>query len=243
VSDAPSTSLEVRAEVLKLARLLGREPSSLAYLEQAEAAALAALREQVTEVLFASGDGVLRRLAQASRLLPVALVAQLAERSFGPVLSARVAGLIDAQRAVEMAGRLPVPFLADIAVELDPRRAREVIAGIPPGQIAAITAELTRRREYVTMGRFVGHLPDAALAAALGEMDSRALLEVALVIENKERLADVVDLLGEARLHELIETAEKAGLADEALGLLDHLAPGQRAAVARWSSAEQRRIA
>ncbi len=101
----------------------------------------------------------LSRLAAASKLLPVGLVATLGERAFGPVLSARITGLLDPGRAVEVAQRLPVDFLADIAVDLDPRRASAVIARIPPQQIGEVTRELVRRHESVTMGRFVGHLP------------------------------------------------------------------------------------
>jgi hypothetical protein len=224
-----SNALEVRAEVLKIARLFGRAPAELHYLEQLSAAELRDLREQVTEALFGSQGSALARLAAASRLLPVALVAQLAERAFGPVLSARVAGLIEADRAVEMAAKLPIPFLADIAVELDPRRAQDVIARIPSSQIAAITRELTRRREYVAMGRFVGHLPDDSIRAAIGAMDAVTLLNVSLVLENKEKLPEVIGLLEPGRFEEMVALAAASELADELRELLDYLSDAQRA--------------
>ena len=62
---------------------------------------------------------------------------------------------------------MPVEFLADVAVELDPRRADAVIARIPAERIVLISRELLRRREYVAMGRFVGHLNDDAVEAQL----------------------------------------------------------------------------
>lgn len=190
---------ETRAEVLKLARLLHRDPGELAYLEQVPPRDLRALRDQITDHLFTAQEGALRRLVAASKLLPVGLVASLGQNTFGPMLSARIAGLLDPGRAVEIAERMPPEFLAEVAIELDPRRASAVIAGIPADQIGAITAELARRQEYVTMGRFVGHLGDEALGSALAELDDNALSQTAFVLEDgagDERLARILDRRG-----------------------------------------------
>lgn len=200
-----SQSLEVRAEILKLARLLGREPEEFSYLEPLTPRDLRQLREQVTEVLFDANLGALKRLAAASRLLPVALVAQMGERVFGPLLSARIAGLLDPDRAVEMASRLPDAFLADVAIELDPRRASAVIARIPPQRIAAVSRELVARGEYVTMGRFVGHLGDEALGAALGALDDKALLDTLLVMEDRPDVDRLTRLTDRGRVERLAE--------------------------------------
>lgn len=186
----------VQAEILKLARLLQRNPDQLTYLQQVPFDDLCRLREQVTETLFTQHEAVLRRLAAASRLLPVSLVASLAENTFGPVLAARIAGLLDAERADEVGANLPTAFVADIATELDPRRAHAVIARIPAERIRLVTKELARRKEYVTMGRFVGHLDDEALAGAINELSDDDLLETFVVMEDPpdlERLAQLTD--------------------------------------------------
>jgi hypothetical protein len=223
-----SEKLENRAEIAKLARLLGRDVDDLGYLTAVPADDVRRLRDQVTEVLFNAGGPALGRLAAASKLLPIGLVATMGERVFGPVLSARVAGLLEPDRAVEMAARLPIGFLTDVAAELDPRRAHDVIARIPPGQIAEITHELIERGEYVTMGQFVGHLEPAALAAAIKVMDDRALLHVAFVLESKESLRDLIDLLPPGRLDNVIDTAAGENLWPEALDLFTHLSEAQR---------------
>ncbi len=126
MSRRSAKQLQTRAEITKLARLLGREAAELAYLERVAAADLRRLRHGVTELLYDADAAALRRLAAAGRLLPAGLVATIAQRAFGPVLSARLAGLLDLERAVDVAGKLPPEFLADVAGELDPRRAGEL---------------------------------------------------------------------------------------------------------------------
>lgn len=221
--------LQAQVEVLKLARLLDREPDGLAYLRALSPDDLRSLREGVTGALFDGRDGSLGRVAAASRLLPTGLTANISQRAFGPLLSARLAGLLDTDRAVDVAGKLPPSFLADIAIEMDPRRATELISRISPQLIAQVTQELGRRGEYVAMGRFVGHLNDEAVDAALETMDDRALLQVAFVLEDKAQLPRLVDHLHAARVSGIIAAAARDGEWVRALDLLNHLAPSQRA--------------
>jgi hypothetical protein len=223
-----SSALEIRGEIIKLARLLQRDAGELEYLEQVPAADLRELREQVTELLFTAHGSALASLAAASKVLPVRVVATIGERAFGAMLSARIAGLIDPSRAVEMANTMPIEFLADVAVELDPRRASDVISRIAPARIAAISRELIRREEYVTMGQFVGHLGDDAVRAAFGELDDVALLRVAFVLESKESLDHLVSLLAPERRYSLVEVAAEHEMWVEALDLLSHLSERTR---------------
>ena len=232
-----SEALDARAEVLKLARLLRRDPAALGYLEQVPSADIRALREEVTDMLFTAHGHVLGRLAAASRVLPVGLIAIIGERAFGPVLSARIAGMLEPSRAIDVAAKLATSFLAEVAVDIDPRRASGVIAGIPPQQVAAVTRELARREEHVTMGRFVGHMSDEAIRAALEVLDDRTLLQVGFVLEEKDRLDHIVSLLPERRLNGVTEAAAAANLWPEVLDLLVHLSEQRRAAVALSAAA------
>lgn len=191
--------MNTEAEILKLARLLSLAPGELSYLERVPPEDLRILREQITETLFSAHEAVLRRLAVASRLLPVGLVASLGQGTFGPMLSARIAGLLEPERAVEIAQQMSAEFLAEVAIELDPRRASAVIAGISPGRILEITRELARREEYVTMGRFVSHLSDDALAAALTALDDESLAQTAFVLEDGDQDGRLERLLEERR--------------------------------------------
>ncbi len=220
--------LQSHAEVMKLARLLDRDPESLTYLERLSAEDLRELRDSVTERLYDANGSSLGRLAAASRLLPSGLTATIGQHAFGPLLSARLAGLLDTDKAVDVAGKLPPPFLADVAVELDPRRASDLIASLAPALIGQATAELVARREYVTMGRFVGLLGDEAIAAALATMDDEAVLQVAFVLEDKSQLSRLLGKLPKGRWAGVIAAADREGLWLEALDMLNHLNKRQR---------------
>ena len=120
-----------RAEILKLARVLDVEAERLEYLARVDADDLRAFREQVTDALFDAHVSVLQRMALAARLLPAPVLAKIAEKVFGPLLCARIAGLVDVGRGVDVAKRLQPRFLAEVAADLDPRRASAIISRIP----------------------------------------------------------------------------------------------------------------
>jgi hypothetical protein len=214
---------DVQAEILKLARLLSRDPGELGFLIDVPSEDIRRLREQVTDLLFDAHGQALGRLAAASRLLPVSLIAMIAERALGPVLTALIAGLLEPSRAVDVAAKLPTGFLAEVAIHIDPRRASEVIAGMPAAQIAQVTGELARRAEFVTIGRFVGRLGPEAATAAVEAMDATTVLQVSFVAEDKDRLEHLIGVLDGDRLAELLDAAARAGLWDELIDLLGRL--------------------
>lgn len=187
-------------EIRKLARVLGVPPERLAYLDGLPAADLRVLRDKVTTALFDAHLGVLERMAGASKLLPSPLLAKMAERVFGPLLSARIAGLVDVSRGIDIAKRLDPRFLADVAAELDPRRASGIIAGMPASVVVKVAAELTRRKDWITIAQFVDHLPESSITATLDALGDEALLEVAAMVDDPSRVHYIADLLPAHRL-------------------------------------------
>jgi hypothetical protein len=221
------------AEILKLARVLDVEPGRLGYLARVDADDLRAFREQVTDALFDANAAALQRMALAARVVPVGVLAKIAEKVFGPLLCARIAGLVDVSRGVDVAKRLHFRFLAEVAAELDPRRASAIISRIPLDTVLAVAAELTCREDWITLGRFVGHLPDPTVRRALAEIDDPGLLRIAFVLDDKRRIDHVVGLLPADRLGRLITAAAAdEDLWNPALDLLTHLADARRATLA-----------
>ncbi len=231
-------TLEGHAEVLKLALLLGDEPERFAYLEQLDPAAVRALRERATVRLY-EGDRRLHRVALAARIPPVPMTAWIAQHLFGPLLCARVAGLLDIGRAVGIAKRLPPEFIADLAMELDPRRAREIIFALPPALIGKVADILTQRGEWIVMGRFVGHMTDASLRAAFDVIDDAGLLRISYFVEEKDQLDHVVSLLESDRIIGAIRSASEQDLWPQALDLLTRISPEQAGELADLAAEEE----
>ena len=233
-----SETLERNAEITKLARLLGVDAKDVSYLEAVPADALRTFRDQVTDRLFAGDAGRLRRVAAASKLLPVPMTVKIAQLAFGPVLCAATAGLLDPAHAVKVASKCPTDFLADITIHLDPRRAPEVIAAVPTPLVVAVAKALLARDEHVTMGRFVSYLSPATLAAAVREIpDDADILRVAFVMEGKETLDELIDVARD-RLAGLVTTAYEQRLWAEALDLIGHLSLENRAQLAEIAAAQ-----
>ncbi len=215
-----------RAEVIKLARLLRVDESTLSGLSDLDATSLRTFREQAQARLFDADEARLKRVAMASKLLPVPLIALIGEHVFGALLCARVAGLIAPDRAAEVTLRLETEFLADVTLEIDPRHVREVIARIPVPRLVEVALVLARRREFVTLARFVDYVSTDAIRAVMEQLtDNAALLQIAFFMEDKSRLNELVGLLPKARLREIIivAAAESRDLWAEALALMSEV--------------------
>lgn len=218
-----SETLQHRAEVLKLARLLAVDVDALPPLDEVPSQQLAQLRVAMTDRLFDESARALGRAGAAARLVPSAIIATIAQRAFGPLLSARTAASIDPAKAVDVARRLDPGFLADVTVALDPRRVAPILAGVPEALAVAVAVELGRRGEHVTMGRFLAFVPDVPLAAAMDALDDETMLRTAFVLEHKDRLDHAVGLMPPDRVRRILGYASQQGLWPEALDLLGHL--------------------
>lgn len=224
-----SAELDSRAEVVKLARLLGlAQAKPIAFLERVPAAELHAYREAVVDLLYDRDRAQLKRTADAARLLPARTLAKIGEAALGPLICARLAALLEPQRAAEIADHFSIAFLAQLAAELDPRRAVEVVSSTSPARVVAIAAELARRGEHVAMGRFVAHLDDETLRACLQQLSDEDVLRMSFVLEGAGAHGRLFKLLGVRRMRALVALAPEAGLADEASHLTAHLGAAQR---------------
>lgn len=225
------STLAHRAEVIKLSRLLGTTPEQLDYLGKLDTLAIRRVREQASAALFDPDRKMFQRVATASRLMPAAVTALIAEKALGPLLCARVTGLMAPDRAVEIASKLKTGFLADLCLELDPRSAREVLEAMPIPRIVEVAQELARRKEYITMARFVDSLGDEAIRAVMNALrDDEALLRIGFFVEDSDRLSAIIGLLPDQRLRNIVAVAVAgdAGLWPEALSLINSVEPAQR---------------
>jgi hypothetical protein len=230
---ARAASAESRAETAKLARLLGLDgPGGLSYLYGVPARDIAEYREAVIEALYSEGGEQLRRAADAARLLPARVLAKVGELALGPLVCARLTGMIDPSRAGEIAEHFAVEFLARLAAELDPRRAVEVVSAMPRDLIVAVALEMASQGEQVAMGRFVAHLDQSTLRDCIDGLGDEDVLRVAFVAEGSKPHSRMFDAAGVRRMRAVLDAAPAAGLAEEACFFVERLNASQRARLA-----------
>lgn len=224
-----SAATDSLSEAAKLARLLGLDgPESLVFIQHAPASELRTYREAVTELLFDDDRAQLQRAADAARLIPAHTLATIGESALGPLICARLTGLVDPHRAVEISQHFSIDFLARLAAELDPRRAVEVVTSMPAERVLQIALAMAAIHEHVAMGRFVADLDDDVLAACIEELTNEDILRVGFVIEDAKRLDRVFELVGIERARHVLDGASSMGLDEEALHLLDHISARRR---------------
>ena len=212
-------------ELVKLARVLDLEPDVLAQLAL-DASNLRAVREALSASLFDASRPTLARVAKASKLLPNGTAARVGEHVFGPLLCARIVGLLAPDHAIDLTLRMPDGFLADTSAQLDPRQAEQLVRAIPPDRVVAIAGLLVARSDFVTLARFVDYLATDTIAAVIASIpDELALLHIATFVESKSRLAELIGLIPQDRLRAMIAAvgAAPCELWLEALALASQL--------------------
>lgn len=231
-------SIEARIEVTKLAHELGASAVALVGLETVAATDLRRLRGVIGDALHDAHRGAFQRAAQASALLPAMLTARLAQSIIGPYLAARIAAEMPADRSMKLAGHLDVAFLADVCLSLDPARVADTIAGLPERQVIDVAMELLDRGEYATLGKFVDVVsPEVVDAVTAGVQEPVALMRIAIGIEARHRLDEVVTRIDDVRLAALLDAAVEHQEMPTAFALLSDLGDDNRRRVAHLAAA------
>ena len=219
------SKLDTSAELVKLGQFLGVPSTELNFLESLPLPTLIKVRALTTDKLFNDGRKLFQKLASATKLLPTGITATIGEKIFGAMLCARIASEMPYQRAIELADKMTIPFLAKVTLELDPRRVKDIIQNMPLAKLRAVATELLAQKHYIVMGGFVGYMLPAQLKVILQDVSTEeALLHIGFFIESKHQLSDIIRLLPKERLHKLIgylQTHEE--LWPEALALMVHL--------------------
>ena len=198
------SALLLEAERVKLARVLHAPAEALAFLEPLGVDGLRQLRERASAALYDEYQPMFQRIAGSGRILPVALLAFLSHKVFGPWISARTAGLMPVDRSVEVSTKLSTQFMADMCLELDPRRTRELLRRMPVQTIVAVARVMLQRKEYVTMARFVDSLTDEAIRAVSRDAGDDDLVMIGYYVESEHALSASMGLLTQDRLRGVV---------------------------------------
>ena len=226
------SELAVRAQLVRLSRLLNVPPDALSDLEGQDAATLARVRKQLSSALFDEHRKLFAKLAQANKLLPLGVTAKMTTAVIGPTLAGRVASEMDPARAVALAGKLPVEFLAETCMAMDPQRAEPVVRAMPTKIVVGVSRALCAKRDFMTAATFVNVLDDAVIQAVMADNDDDAdLLQIGFFIEDKTRLEALMAMMDDARIANTMVTAEREGLWAQALAMMEGTSLETRARV------------
>lgn len=227
-----------RVEVTKLARELGCEEAEVAFLSDRPSSDLRRLRTTITRARFARHEAQFRRLAGFTGMVPPSLAAKAAQAALGPLLSARVAAVVDPDQAVDLARRLEPGFLADVSLHLDPFAVAPIIGRLPDSLIVTVGRELLARGEHLVLGRFVSVVTTESSLAVVEDASAEDLLQIALFTEDQSALDDVVAGLPLDRLAGVVRHAVDHDRGDDALALLAGLSGSRERLLAAVDTVE-----
>lgn len=221
-------NLREHAERLRLARLLEASPDRLDFLRDLSAPELATLHDACRAALLAPHRALHQRLAHASKLLPTALTAYIAEHTLGALLCARISAEMSVPRTVALCQHLSPPFMAEVTLYVEMSVLADIAPALPLGSLRSIARELVARGEFITLGELVDFLPPGITTHIAAEIASgEAMLRLSLFIKSPTRLQSVLEQLPLSELGALMRAAadSRLGLLPQTLSLLQRLTP------------------
>ncbi|MGH9184954.1 MAG: hypothetical protein ACRD0U_03910 [Acidimicrobiales bacterium] len=226
-------TIETDANLAKLARTLEVDASEVEFLAYLDVGDLRDLRWRINDRLNSADAKRLQGVMAASKLVPIGLAATIGEKWFGPILCARLVGLVEPKRGGQYARHLSVEFMADITTRTDPRVVGDLIHELRLPDMQAIANNLLDRGDYLTLSHFVGHLPPTVVADILAAIDDNAaVVRIARYVEDLGHLDPVVALLPDERLVALVRAVDHEDLWVDGLYLFSHLSADQVSRIA-----------
>jgi hypothetical protein len=204
------SKLGTQSEIDKLGETLALDPDQLAFLSELPPEELRSLRVSVYERMFELDRVLFERLAMLGARLPAAATARVAERLFGPIISARVVAEMPTAPALAVAERVSPAFFADAAPYLDPRRLRDMIPRLPVERAVEVARELVSRGQFMTVSRFVDFVTDEQTRAVVDAIDDEAaILRVAFYMGSKNRMDHLFRTLAPERIERMVRRVEQ----------------------------------
>ncbi len=216
--------LASQAELMKLADTLAVPVEQIKFLANMPPEALRHFRTALTDRIFDQQHALFRWFAAWVRWVPMWISVLMVRFWLGLQIATRIAGSLPAWRAASIARHLPVDFMADIAKGLDPRMTRELVKLLSGKQIESIARVLLERRDFMTIGRFVGLLPDEVVRDVAASIpDEGDLLEIIFHVDSRERINHLIHVLPFDRIQRtmlIVSDPDKRDLWPKLLALL-----------------------
>ncbi len=185
-----------QAELMKLADALEVPLEQIKFLAEVPPEALRHFRTAMIDRVFDQQQLLFRWFAAWVRWVPIWISVLMVRFWLGLLIATRIAGALPAWRAAAIAQHVPTEFMADIAKGLDPRMTRELVRLLSSKQVEAIANVLLQRRDFMTIGRFVGLLPDQVIRDVAASIpDEGDLLEIIFHVDSRARIDHLIHIL------------------------------------------------
>ncbi|ADG98786.1 hypothetical protein Srot_2337 [Segniliparus rotundus DSM 44985] len=198
------------AQIHLLADLLGVPPEKVGHLERLGPQNLAQLRMRISDLKFDAQQKQVQMIGKAAPIVPDPVIATLAEKVVGPVVSAAVANSLAKDHAHRLNGllrRLRVPFVAQTLRYLDPRAIPALTAAVPMRVWAPAVRRLLADGHYASAAVLVEQSPVDLLIAVEREVDDRAAIARTLAYTtDSQKLEELLAALPQERLIPLVDS-------------------------------------
>ncbi|TQL68402.1 hypothetical protein FB381_2291 [Nocardioides albertanoniae] len=211
------TALTSSLEITKLAHEMRVEETELAFLSPTAPDDLRDLRAIVSHAMFSRHEARVKRLAAVSNKLPAAVTAKISEIAMGPMLSARVAAVMDPSDAAKLAGHLRPEFLADLSVHLDPSRVAGIIDKLDRSLVIEVGRRLMAQGHLLTLARFTGVVGAETSLKVVEGASGSDILQLALFIDEPSVVDPILAGLPDPTVTEIAAATSDHGDAGEAL--------------------------
>ncbi|MFE3999669.1 hypothetical protein ACFX43_12845 [Nocardioides sp. YIM B13467] len=211
------TALTSALEITKLAHEMHVDEAELAEFATTSPDDLRDLRGIVSHAMFSRHESRVKGLAAVSKKLPAAVTAKITEIAMGPMLSARVAAVMDPADAAKLAGHLKPDFLAELSVHLDPSRVEGIIAKLDSALVVEVGRRLLAEGHLLTLARFTGVVrPETSLEVVDGASGAE-ILQLALFIDEPSVVDPILAGLPDETVAEIAAATAEHGEAADAL--------------------------
>ena len=229
-------SLMVQVELTKLAHDMGVEVSEVQLLDQLSREELVELRAMVSHALFAPHVHRFGRFGAMARLVPSGVAAKMAEVALGPVMTARVAAVVEPELAVKMASHIDPDFMARMSPHLEPSKIAGLLDGLPDATVVDVGRRLVEAREHIALGRFICVVSVPTSVLVVENAPPLELLQIALYTEEPAALDAVIAELPDDRIIGVLVAAEEAGVMDDAVAMQTRLSSVTRTRILSLAS-------
>ncbi|MEU4452983.1 hypothetical protein AB0F44_16745 [Nocardioides sp. NPDC023903] len=211
------TALTSALEITKLAHEMHVDEAELAFLATTSPDDLRDLRGIVSHAMFSRHESRVKGLAAVSKKLPAAVTAKITEIAMGPMLSARVAAVMDPADAAKLAGHLKPQFLAELSVHLDPSRVEGIIAKLDSALVVEVGRRLLAEGHLLTLARFTGVVPPETSLEVVDGASGTEILQLALFIDEPSVVDPILAGLSDETVAEIAAATAEHGEAADAL--------------------------